>query len=163
MDSAVPVLSGGAPFKLYLHPVKNGRVYNGFMIALHIVLRNLTFIDFCFLCEVVHSVGFLQKGIALVLLVGENPLDRCYLLVTVTLARATSARRGEPLCRWAVLRRTQGKLFSYRWLSIPNLQRPRRSSRGSSRQNSSHRIFETLTSPHPLRMSRIPRWQHFRY
>lgn len=59
MDSAVPVLPGAAFLKLYLYAVENGGIDDCLVIALDVVLRNLTIIDICLFSEVVHGVCFL--------------------------------------------------------------------------------------------------------
>ena len=69
MDSAVPVLAGAAPFKLYLHTVENGGIDDCLMVALDIVLRNFALVDLRLFRQVVHGVGLLQQGIAFVLFV----------------------------------------------------------------------------------------------
>lgn len=63
VDTAVAVPARTAFLKLNLHLVKNIRINDGLMFTLDVVLRNLAFVDLCFLREVIDGVGFLQQGV----------------------------------------------------------------------------------------------------
>ena len=60
----------------FLRGFKSIDIRAALMVALHIVLRNLTLVGLRLFREIVHGVGFLQKSVALVLFVGKYPLDR---------------------------------------------------------------------------------------
>ena len=68
-------IAGFAAFQFPLYLLKYLRADDGFVVALHIILRNFTFIDLFLLGEEVHGVGFLKECIALVFFVGKDAVD----------------------------------------------------------------------------------------
>jgi hypothetical protein len=70
----VVLLSLAALIHLALDHVEGLWVNDGFVVAFHIVLRNLAFVELGLLREVVDREGLLQEGIALVLLISKDAL-----------------------------------------------------------------------------------------
>lgn len=73
---AVAILSFPAPFNFFLQPVKHLRADDSFMVMLHIVLRDFSFVIPDFLSQKVHSEALLQQSIAFVLFIGQDAFDR---------------------------------------------------------------------------------------
>ena len=59
-----------------LNSIEYSRLDDGWMIVLHIVLRNLSVVLDFLLGKEIFGVDLLQKGVAFVLLVREDALDR---------------------------------------------------------------------------------------
>ena len=55
-----------------LNQFKDLRLNDGFMVSLHIILRNFAFVDLFLLCKKVDRVAFLQERIAFILFVGQD-------------------------------------------------------------------------------------------
>ena len=70
----VPIAAVFTSLQLRLHLFPFPRLDDGRMAILHIILRNLPFVDLCFLGEEIHREGFLQQRRAFVLLVPEDAL-----------------------------------------------------------------------------------------
>ena len=76
VDTAVPTPAAVSPCQLLLYQFKLCRSDDGFVVALHIILRDFTLVLLFLLGKEVHGVGFLQERIALVLLIGEDAANR---------------------------------------------------------------------------------------
>ena len=55
-----------------MHKIPSLRLYDGFVIIFHIVLRNFTLVDFFLLGQKVNGERLLQKGIAFVFFVCQD-------------------------------------------------------------------------------------------
>ena len=73
--AAVAVLVLCPSRHLCLDIIEGYRIDDSLMVALHIVLRDLALVLFCFLLEEVHRELLLQEGVALVLLIGKDTAD----------------------------------------------------------------------------------------
>src|SRR5699024_6831582 len=73
--AAVAVLILHPPRHLRLDIVEGGRIDDGFVVALHIILRHLALVFLCLLLEKVHCELLLQEGVAFVLLIGKDTAD----------------------------------------------------------------------------------------
>ena len=83
--AAVPRTALRASGKFRLHHVEHCRADDGFVIALHIVLRDFALVLLYLLLQEIHRKLLLKKGVALVFLIREHPSHR--LLVPHLLAR----------------------------------------------------------------------------
>src|SRR5699024_2194885 len=75
MDAAVSPTAAFSTLQFLLNQLKHLRLNDGFMVALHIVLRDLALVDLFLFGEEIHRVALLQERITFVLLVGENTTD----------------------------------------------------------------------------------------
>src|SRR5699024_7644968 len=92
--TAMPVRITASSLHLLLYPVELCGWDDGFMVSFHIVLRHLALVLFLFLCQEVRCVNLLEKGIAFVLFVGKNTLDR-FLAPVLFTARCRNTLLGE--------------------------------------------------------------------
>lgn len=76
VDTAVPVPALGASGHFTLHHLEGLRINDGLVIALDVILRDLALVGLRFFGQEIHGVTLLQQGIALVLLVHQDALNR---------------------------------------------------------------------------------------
>ena len=72
----------GTPLHLHLDSIEQGRVDDGGVAVIHIVLRHLALVDLALFRQEIRAEGLLQEGVALVLFVGENGIILCNLTCT---------------------------------------------------------------------------------
>ena len=72
--AAIPVPPRPPRLHQRLDAVKDGRLYDGRMVPLHIILRHFALVDFFLFGEEIHRVNLLEQGVAFVFLVGEDGL-----------------------------------------------------------------------------------------
>ena len=72
MDAAVSPTAAFSTLQFLLNQLKHLRLDDGFVVALHIVLRNLSLVDLFLFGEEIHRVALLKKRIAFVFLIGED-------------------------------------------------------------------------------------------
>lgn len=75
MDAAVSPTAAFSTLQFLLNQLKHLRLDDGFVVALHIVLRDLALVLFCFLLEEVHRELLLQERIAFVLFISKDAAD----------------------------------------------------------------------------------------
>src|SRR5699024_4437263 len=95
VDTAVPAPTLLSTLQFLLNQFKHLRLNDSFVVALHIVLRDLALVDLFLLCEEVHRVALLQERIALVFLVGEDAANRSRIPFILA-ARRLDAVGGQP-------------------------------------------------------------------
>ena len=71
----MPIAAVFAPLQLHLNLFPFPRLDNGRMVVLHIIPRNLAFVDLVFLGEEIHRKGLLKDGIAHIFFIFENAAD----------------------------------------------------------------------------------------
>lgn len=59
MDAAVPASTLFSTLQFLLDQFKHLRLNDGFVVALHIVLRDLAFVDLFLFCEEIHRIALL--------------------------------------------------------------------------------------------------------
>lgn len=74
--AALPVGSRLPSSHLLLHRLEHGRLYDGIVVMLHIILRDFSLIDLFLFGKEIHCVHFLQEGVAFVFFVREDVPDR---------------------------------------------------------------------------------------
>ena len=74
-EAVVPSSQLLPPGNLHLNRFPFGRLNDGRVAALYIVLGDFTFVDLHGFCEKIHGVGLLQECRALVFFIGENAID----------------------------------------------------------------------------------------
>lgn len=104
MDSTGFARTAFSAGKLTLNQFEHLRLYDGFVVALHIVLRYLALVDLFLLGEEIHRVALLQKRIAFVFLIGEDAANSSRIPFILA-ARRFNAVSGE---QFFVLLRTDG-------------------------------------------------------
>ena len=90
----MPTTAAFSALQFLLYQFKHLRLDDGFVVALHIVLRNFTLVDLFLFGEEIHRVAFLQEGITFVLLVGEDAAN-CSCVPFVLAARRFDAVGGQ--------------------------------------------------------------------
>ena len=70
MNATVAVSAGAAALQFILDLIEDLRIDDCFVVLFNIVLRDLTFIDFCFLSQEVNGEGLLQECVTLVFFIG---------------------------------------------------------------------------------------------
>ena len=82
---------------LLLHRLEHGRVYDGVMVILHIILRDLALVDLFLFGKEIHRVHFLQERVPFVFFVREDAPDRASRPVCLA-ARSRDAFLCQHLC-----------------------------------------------------------------
>ena len=72
----MPVPALGASCHLTLHHLEGLWINDGLVVAFDVILWNLALVGLCLLGQEIHGVTLLQQGIALVLLIHQDALDR---------------------------------------------------------------------------------------